>query len=73
MTSQAVSLVVCCERIGISARTGKRRLAEGTFPVPSLPRLTARSHHKFSTVEIERYLTEASLADARVRRRTHAA
>lgn len=67
MTAVAVSFAVCCARIGISARTGKRRLAEGTFPVPSLPRLTARSHHKFSTVEIDRYLTEASLADVRPR------
>ncbi len=69
MSAVAVSLLVCCGRIGISVRTGKRRLADGMFPVPSLPRLTARGHHKFSTVEIDRYLSEASLADARPRLR----
>jgi hypothetical protein len=73
MTAMAVSFAVCCARIGISVRTGKRRLAEVTFPIPELPRLTLRGPHKYSSVEIDRYLNEASLADARVRRRKTAA
>jgi hypothetical protein len=69
MSAKAVSFTVCCGLLGISIRTGQRRLADGTFPVPSLPRLRARSHYKFSSVEIDRYLSEASIADARPRLR----
>lgn len=67
--SHAVGLRACCERLGISVCTGRRRLAAGTFPIPSLPRKAAGEHVKFSSSEIDRYFDEASVADARVRSR----
>lgn len=67
--ARAVSFRECCRRLDISERTGKRRLADGTFPIPELPRRAARGHHKFSTVVIDRYLAEESTADAIVQRR----
>lgn len=74
MTTQAVSFKVCCDRIGISYRTGERMIADGTFPIPELPRRAPKSPHRYSTTEIESYLTLASTADVRRRmRRTVAA
>jgi len=66
MTARAMSLRACCERLEISYRTGKRRIAAGTFPIPSLPRRARGEHLKFSTAEVDRYFEEASVADARV-------
>jgi hypothetical protein len=63
---RAIGLQECCERLGISYRTGKRRLAAGSFPIPALPRRAPREHHKFSTLEVDLYFAEASVADARV-------
>lgn len=54
----AVSFRICCQRIGISIRTGERLLAEGRFPIPELPRLTRR--HRFSPADIDRYLDRAA-------------
>lgn len=69
MKSHAVGLRACCQRLDISYTTGKRRIAAGTFPIPALPRKAAGEHLKFSSSEIDRYLDEASVADARVRTR----
>jgi hypothetical protein len=65
--SSAVTLRVCCDRIGLSYRTAERRLAEGTFPIPALPRLRRQRgvKHLFSSVDIDRYLDSASTADVR--------
>jgi predicted DNA-binding transcriptional regulator AlpA len=65
--SRAVDLRVACDRLGMSVRTGERRLAEGTFPIPELPRhRRARGvKHRFSSVDIERYLRQASTEDVR--------
>lgn len=65
--SEGVSLRRCCERIGISVRTGERLIAEGKFPIPELPRLTPRAHHRFSTADIDLYLERAATSDVRRR------
>ena len=66
--NQAVRLDIACGRLGISKRTGERLLAQGLFPIPALPRITRKrgSPHLFSTIDIDRYLAEASTADALV-------
>jgi predicted DNA-binding transcriptional regulator AlpA len=67
MTARAVSLNACCERIGMSRRTAERALADGTFPVPHLPRRGRRgAPYRFSTYDIDTYLQTAATADARV-------
>jgi hypothetical protein len=69
---RAVDLAECCRRIGISYRTGERLIAEGRFPIPSLPGLSTglkRPLRRFSTHEIDLYLREASVDDARPQRR----
>lgn len=70
-TRPAVGLVDCAALIGWSVRTAERALAEGTFPVPHLPRRRRQrgSPYRFSSYEIDRYLQDASTADARVRGR----
>lgn len=60
---RAVSLREACSRLGMSYATGRRKIAEGTFPVPALPR-HGREWHRFSDLEIDRYLADASTADA---------
>ena len=65
---RAVDLRTCCDLIGLSVRTGERRLAEGRFQIPHLPRAARRgSPYRFSTYDIEWYLQNASTHDARVR------
>ena len=66
MSARSIGLRACCERLDISYRTGKRRIAAGTFPIPSLPRRSRGEHLKFSTAEVDRYFEEGSVADARV-------
>lgn len=61
---KAVSLKVAAERCGMSYQTARRKMAEGTFPIPALPR-HGRDWHRFSEYEIEKYLIGASTADAR--------
>jgi len=65
----AVGLRETCRRIGLSYGYGQRLTMVGTFPVPHLPRIGRLGHFRFSTVEINRYLADASTQDARVRRR----
>lgn len=65
----AVGLREASRRIGIGYSTAQRLISEGRFPIPALPRLSARSHHRFSTSDIEAYLLEASTVDVRVKRR----
>lgn len=60
---RGVSLRDASKRLGFSYQTGRRKVAEGTFPVPLLPR-RGREWHKVSEVEIDRYLSQASTADA---------
>lgn len=56
----AVSLRETCARVGLSYSHGRRLVADGTFPVPELPRLSATARHRYSTAVIERYLAQAS-------------
>lgn len=63
-TSVAISLRDASARLGFSVKTGRRRIAEGTFPVPALPR-HGKSWWKFSTADIDRYLNSAATDDAR--------
>jgi len=66
-SGRAVDLVTCCGLIGWSVRTAERALAEGTFPVPYLPRRCRRgSPYRFSSYDIDHYLQHASTDDARV-------
>ena len=67
-SGHAVDLVTCCGLIGWSVRTAERALADGTFPIPHLPRRRPRrgSPYKFSSYDIEHYLQYASTADVRV-------
>ena len=64
MKPKAVSLREAAARIGLSYQTGRRRVAEGTFPIPELPR-TGRSWHRYSERDIDRYLDQAATADVR--------
>jgi len=61
--TRAVSLREAAERCGMSYRTARRRVAEGTFPVPELPR-RGREWHRYSELDIDRYLASAATADA---------
>jgi hypothetical protein len=65
--ARAVDLRECCARLGISVRTGERRLGYGLFPIPALPRHQRARGVKwmFSTADIDRYLHEASTEDVR--------
>lgn len=65
MKPSAVGLKVAAARLGMSYRDARRKVAEGRFPIPELPR-QGRNWHKYSEVEIDRYLGSASTADARV-------
>lgn len=60
---RGVDLAECCRRLGISRRSGERLVAEGRFPIPELPRIGKR--RTYSTYEIDLYLREASVRDAR--------
>lgn len=60
--SQGISLRACCARIGLSYGYGRQLVADGKFPVPEIQRLSRRSWHRYSTVEIEHYLRTSSLA-----------
>lgn len=60
----AVRLREAARRVGLSYRTARRKVAEGTFPVPALPR-TGNDWWRFSTKDIDRYLNTAATADAR--------
>lgn len=64
---KAVSFRVCCDLVGLSYRSGERLMAEGRFPVPELPRLNPRGHHRFSTSDIDDYLERAATVDVRRR------
>lgn len=59
----AISFKACCDRLGVSYRTGERMLADGTFPIPELPRRAPKSPHRYSTVDIDAYLATAATAD----------
>src|SRR5687767_1048002 len=60
--SRGVRLPEACRRLGFSVRTGRRRLADGTFPIPYLPRV-GQSAYIFSTVLIDEYLADESTKD----------
>lgn len=60
---RAVGLPEAAKRIGYSYSHARHLIAEGTFPVPALPR-HGRAWHRFSEVAIDRYLDSASTADA---------
>lgn len=61
---QAIKFPEACDRLGFSVRTGRRLIAEGRFPVPELPRINQRSHHRYSSIDIDWYLANGSTADA---------
>jgi predicted DNA-binding transcriptional regulator AlpA len=64
--SRAIPLSVVCDRLGMSRRTADRRLADGNFPIPALPRRRLRGvRWLFSSVDVDRYLNEASTEDVR--------
>lgn len=63
-TAKAVSLREAAGRVGMSYRTARRKVAEGTFPVPELPR-SGRDWHRYSEADIDRYLNTAATEDAR--------
>lgn len=65
MKAKAVSLRIAAERCGMSYGNARRKVAEGTFPVPALPRVGPRDWHRYSEVDIDRYLANASTDDAR--------
>lgn len=56
---RAVGLPEAAKRVGISYSHARHLIAEGTFPVPALPR-RGRSWHKFSEQDIDRYLSSAT-------------
>ena len=60
----AVGLPEAAKRLGMAYSTARKKIADGTFPVPALPR-SGRDWHKFSTADIDRYLGSAATDDAR--------
>lgn len=60
----AVSLREAARRLGYSYSTARRKIADGNFPIPALPRHGAE-WHRFSEKDIDRYLDSASTAEAR--------
>lgn len=66
MTPRAVSLREAAYLVGMSYRSARRKVAEGTFPVPELPRVQPRDWHRYSTSDIDIYLASAATDDARM-------
>lgn len=64
MKPKAVSLRVAAERCGMAYSTARRKVVEGTFPIPELPR-RGLEWHRFSEQDIDRYLNSAATDDAR--------
>ena len=56
---KAVTLREACERLSINYRTGQRYIAQGTFPIPHLPR-RGRQHLRFSEAQIDAHLAAIS-------------
>lgn len=56
---RAVGLPEAAKRLGVSYSHARHLIAEGTFPVPALPR-QGRAWHRFSEIDINRYLADAS-------------
>lgn len=61
---RAVGLPEAARRLGYSYTWARHLMAEGTFPVPALPRVGKRGWHRFSTRDIDRYLESAATQDA---------
>lgn len=66
MKATAIGLREAAARLGRSYSWAWRKVNDGTFPVPELPR-HGLEWHRFSTADIERYLHSASTDDARER------
>lgn len=63
---RALTLREACERLAISVRTAERMLALGRFPIPALPHLSLgrqKQHRRFSSADVDEYLTRASTTD----------
>lgn len=54
-----LSLAQAADALGMARRTAERRLREGAFPVPHLPR-TGRQPFRFSAHSLDRYLRRQS-------------
>ena len=53
----------------MSYKTARRKVADGTFPVPELKRVGPRDWHRYSEVDIDAYLQSNATADALPARR----
>lgn len=53
-----LSLDQVCVVLGMSRTTAKRRMAAGTFPIPSLPR-QMHECYRFTADRVDRYLARA--------------
>jgi excisionase family DNA binding protein len=59
---EVLTLAEVCQRLRISKRTGEKLLADGRFPIPTLPTLGVRKH-RFSSATLDEYLRTADTAD----------
>jgi excisionase family DNA binding protein len=58
----AVRLPEAARRLGLSYSTARKKVADGTFPIPALPR-HGREWYRFSERDIDRYLESASTSE----------
>jgi predicted DNA-binding transcriptional regulator AlpA len=65
---KAVGLREASRRCGFSYSTGRKKVADGTFPIPELPR-SGREWHRYSEADIDRYLNAAATDEAASLRR----
>ena len=68
---RAVGLAETCARLGFSRRNGERLIAEGRFPIPSVPAIVGQSkpRHRYSEKLIDEYLRNAPVASVLPRTR----
>ena len=59
MNLKAVGLKEAARRCNIAYSTARKRMADGTFPVPALRRY-GHTWHKFSEKDIEAYLNSGT-------------
>jgi excisionase family DNA binding protein len=58
MSLYALTIEQLAERLACSAKTIRRRVKEGTFPIPCLPALSRA--YRWSSTDVDRFLAEGA-------------
>lgn len=71
MSAKAIGLREAAARLGMSYGNAWRKVNDGTFPVPELPR-KGLAWHRFSSAVIDAYLAPSGASVEDARKETHA-